>query len=139
MPGAIITGVGAAFQFASVASPTTFTTLTGVDDVNFSSDKVHTEKTTTMASATGTDTFISSTQDPGSCDVKAFFEPGDTSQTTFEAIRLAGVAVQMKATYGTSNSRLFSGIIESATASHPLEKPSRIVYKIKLSGPWTLA
>jgi hypothetical protein len=134
-----IVGVGAAFQFATVASPTTFTTLAGVDSITFSGDKVQVEKTTTMATSGGVDTYISSTQEPGSCDVKAFFEPGDATQAALEVIRVAGVAVQMKATYGSSNSRTFSGIVESITASHPLEKPSRLDIKIKLSGPWTLA
>jgi hypothetical protein len=134
-----IVGIGAAYQFATVASPTTFTTLAGVDSITFSGDKIATEKTTVMATANGVDTFVSSTQDPGSCDVKAFFLPGDASQTALEAIRVAAVAVQMKATYGTSSSRTFSGIVESMTVSHPLEKPARLDVKIKLSGPWTLA
>jgi hypothetical protein len=134
-----IVGIGAAFEFATVASPTVFTTLAGVDAITFSGDKVATEKTTTMATANGVDTYIGSTQEPGSCDVKAFFLPGDATQTALEAIRLAGVAVQMKAVYGSSNSRTFSGIVESMTASHPLDKPSRLDVKIKLSGPWTLA
>jgi hypothetical protein len=138
MPAPIV-GVGASFQFATVASPTVFTTLSGVDSITFSGDKVQTEKTTTMATSGGVDTYISSTQEPGSCDVKAFWEPGDTSQTALETIRLAGVAVQMKAAYGTSNSRTFSGIVESMSVTHSLEKPSRLDVKIKLSGPWTLA
>lgn len=134
-----ITGIGAAFQFATVASPTTFVTLAGVDSISLSGDKVATEKTTTMATSNGVDTFIGSTQDPGSLDVKAFFLPGDTTQVALEAIRLAGVAVQMKATYGTSNSCVFSGIVESLTPSFPLEKPARLDVKIKISGPKTFA
>lgn len=134
-----ITGIGAAFEFATAASPTTFTTLAGVDNVAFSGDKVATEKTTTMATVNGVDTFMSSTQDPGACDVKAFFYPGDASQVALEAIRLAGQPVAMKATYGTSNSKSFTGIVESMTTSHPLEKPARLDVKIKITGPVTYA
>jgi hypothetical protein len=133
-----IVGIGAQFEFATVISPTVFTALAGVDSITFSGDKVQVEKTTTMATTNGVDTFIGSTQDPGSCDVKAFFLPGDTSQVALEAIRLATIAVQMKALYGTSNSRTFSGIVESITPSFPLEKTARLDVKIKLSGPWTI-
>lgn len=139
MTGAPIVGIGASFSFATVASPTVFTTLVGVDDITFGTDKVATEKTTNMASPGGVDTYISSTQEPGTCDVKAFWEPGDASQAALEVIRVAGAAVQMKATYGSANSRTFSGIVESMAVSHPLEKVARLNIKIKLSGPWTLA
>ncbi len=130
-----ITGIGAAFEFATVLSPTTFTTLAGVDTITPSGDKVVTEKTTTMATVDGVDTFISSTQDPGAFDVKGFFLPGDTTQVALEAIRLSGAAVPMKATYGSSNSISFTGIIESLTPTFPLEKPARLDIKIKVSGP----
>jgi hypothetical protein len=135
-----IVGVGVVFEFATVASPTIFTALNGVDSITFSGDKIATEKTTNMASAGGVDTYITSTQEPGSADVKAFWYPADTTQVALEVIRLAGVAVQMKATYGSgnANSRTFSGIVESMSVSHPLDKPSRLDVKIKLSGPWTL-
>jgi hypothetical protein len=130
-----IVGIGAAFEYATVASPTVFTTLAGVDTITISGDKVAVEKTTTMATTNGVDTFMSSTQDPGSVDVKAFFIPGDTTQVGLEAIRLAGQAVQMKAIYGTSNSCTFTGIVESLTPSFPLEKPARLDVKIKVTGP----
>jgi hypothetical protein len=133
-----IVGVGVAFEFATVASPLVFTTLNGVDSITFSGDKVATEKTTNMASPGGVDTYISSTQEPGSCDVKAFWYPADSTQVSLDSIRIAGQAVQMKAVYGSSNSRTFSGIVESMSVSHPLEKPARLDVKIKLSGPWTL-
>jgi hypothetical protein len=129
-----IVGIGDSFEFASVASPTTFTTLAGVDSIAFSGDKVATDKTTTMATTSGVDTFISSTQDPGSLDVKAFFLPGDTTQVALEAIRLAGTPVAMKALYGSSNSCSFTGIVESMTPSFPLEKSARLDVKIKISG-----
>ena len=129
-----IVGIGASFEFATAASPTTFTTLAGVDNISVSGDKVATEKTTTMGTTNGVDTFISSTQDPGSVDVKAFFLPGDTTQVALEAIRLSGAAIAMKALYGSSNSCSFTGIIESMTPSFPLEKPARLDIKIKISG-----
>lgn len=130
-----VVGINAAFEFATVASPTTFTSLAGVNNITFSGDKVATEKTTTMASANGVDTFISSTQDPGSVDVKGFFYPGDTTQVALEAIRLAGQPVAMKATYGSSNSCTFTGIVESVTPSISLDKPSTLDVKIKVTGP----
>jgi hypothetical protein len=136
MPTPIV-GIGNSFEFATVVSPSTFTTLAGVDSITPSGDKVATEKTTTMATSGGVDTFISSTQDPGSIDVKAFFLPGDATQVALEAIRAAGAPVAMKALYGTSNSLTFTGIVESMTASFPLEKPARLDIKIKVTGPKT--
>ena len=138
MPTPIV-GIGDSFEYASVASPTTFTVLNGVDDIAFSGDKVTTNKNTTMATTNGVDTFNSSTQDPGSCDVKGFFYPGDTTQVALEAIRASGQAVAMKAAYGTSNSRSFTGIVESFTPVFPLEKNATFTLKIKISGPTTYA
>jgi len=127
-------GLGDAFSYATVAVPGTYTVLAGVDSFAFSGDKVQVEKTTTMATTGGVDTFMGSTQDPGSLDVKAFFLPGDTTQVGLEAIRLACVAVNMKAAYGTSNTCTFAGIVESMTPSFPLEKPARLDVKIKVTG-----
>lgn len=133
-----IVGLGTTVEFATVSSPASFTTLVGVSDVKFSGDKVATEKTTNMLTTNGVDTFIGSTQDPGTCDVKCFYEPGDASQVALEAIRLAAVAVPFKVLYPASGSKSFSGIVESATIALPLEKAATIDYKIKLSGPWTI-
>jgi hypothetical protein len=130
-----VVGIGNTFEFATVASPTTFTTLAGVNNIAFSGDKVSTEKTTTMGTVNGVDTFIGSTQDPGSCDIKGFFLPGDTTQIALEAIRAAGQPVAMKATYGSSNSCSFTGIVESVTPAFPLDKPATLDVKVKLSGP----
>jgi len=127
-------GLGDQFEFATVASPTTYTVLNGVQSVAISGDKVQIEKTTTMATANGVDTKIGSTQDPGTVDVKGLFYPGDTTQTAFEAIRLAAVAVNFKITYGSGNSCSFSGIIENFTPSFPLEKPASFDAKIAISG-----
>jgi hypothetical protein len=130
-----IVGIGDAFEFASVLTPATFTTLAGVTSIAISGDKVATEKTTQMSTTSGVDTFIGSTQDPGTADVKGWFLPGDTTQVALEAIRLAGVAVPMKALYGSTNSCAFSGIVESFTPSWPLEKTATFDLKIKISGP----
>lgn len=129
------TGVGDQFEYASVSSPTTFSVLNGVQSIARSGDKVAIEKTTTMATTSGVDTFISSTQDPGSVDIKGLFYPGDTTQVAFEAARLAGVAIEMKATYGSGNTLTFLGIIENFTPSFPLEKPATFDAKVKISGP----
>ena len=88
-----------------------------------------------MASLNGVDTFIGSTQDPGTADIKAFFYPGEVSQVALEAIRLAGIAVPCKVLYGSTNSCSFSGIVESMTTSFPMEKPARLDVKLKISGP----
>jgi hypothetical protein len=132
-------GVGNALEFASVASPATYTTLVGVDSIAISSDKVTISKTTTMASPNGVDTKIASTQDPGMCDVKGFWMPGDATQTALEAIRLAGSVVNFKITYGSSNSCSFAGIVESFTPAFPLEKPATFDLKIAITGPKTYA
>jgi hypothetical protein len=132
-------GIGASFEFASVTSPTTYTTLAGVTAITFSGDKVSTEKTTTMATTSGIDTYIAGTQDPGSADVKAFYLPGDSTQVALDAIRLAAQPVAMQALYGTSNTCSFTGIVESFTPSIPLDKPATLDIKIKLSGPRTFA
>lgn len=134
MPAPFV-GLGTTFEFATVGAPTVFTALTGVNSIAFSGDKVSTEKTTNMLTTSGVDTYISGTQEPGTCDVKAFYEPGDATQVALEAIRLAGAAVNFKVLYPISlGSVSFSGIVESATRSYPLDKPCMIDYKIKLSG-----
>ena len=132
-----IVGINDQFEFATVASPTVFTALAGVTSIAISGDKVSTEKTTTMATVGGVDTFIASTQDPGTADVKGWFLPGDVTQVAIEAIRASGAPVAMKALYGTSNSCSFTGIIESFTPSWPLEKNATFDLKIKISGPKT--
>ena len=132
-----IVGLQDSIEFASVASPTIFTILNGVTSVTISGDKVASEKTTQMGSAGGVDTYISSTQEPGTCDVKAFFAPGDTTQVALEAIRAAGSIVAFKVLYGSSNSCAFSGIVESLTPAWPLEKPATLDVKIKITGPKT--
>jgi hypothetical protein len=134
-----IVGIGASFQFANTfSSPFVFTILNGVDSIAFSGDKVATEKTTTMATVNGVETYIGSVQEPGSVDVKAFWLPGDATQNALEVIRAAAQAVEFRANYGSSNSRSFDGIVESMTVSHPLDKPARLDIKIKLTGPWTI-
>src|SRR5580693_4909051 len=105
-----IVGIGDSLEFATVGSPSTYTVLDGVQSISFSGDKVATEKTTQMGTANGVDTFISSTQDPGTCDVKCLFQPGDSTQVALEAIRLSGAIVNFKALYGSSNSTAFAGI-----------------------------
>ena len=132
-----IVGIGDQFEFATTASPTVFTTLSGVDSVALSGDKVSTNKTTTMATTDGVDTFIASTQNPGSCAVKGFFLPGEATQVALEAIRAAGTAVPMKITYGTANSCSFLGIVESFTPTFPLDKPATFDLKVQITGPKT--
>jgi hypothetical protein len=130
-------GLGAQVEFATVASPATYTVLNGVTSFARAGDKVVIDKTTNMSTTEGVDTKIASTQDPGTVDVKGFFYPGDTTQVAFEAIRLAATAVNFKCTYGSGNSISFTGIIENFTPSFPLEKPFTFDAKIAISGPVT--
>jgi hypothetical protein len=134
MPAPFV-GLGSTVEFASVLAPTVFTTLTGVQSAAHSGDKVSTEKTTNMLTPGGVDTYISGTQEPGSFDFKATYEPGDASQIALEAIRVAGLAVNFKVVFPLSLGNVaFSGIVESATRSFPLDKVVTIDYKVKVSG-----
>jgi len=135
-----VVGLTDAFEFASVSSPSTYTTLNGVTSAAITGDKVQTEKTTTLATTNGVDTYIASTQEPGSIDLKGLFYPGDSTQVAFEAIRAAGVAVNVKLTYGSSNSCSCSAIIESFTPNlGSADKLSTFDAKLKITGPKTYA
>lgn len=128
-------GLDTVVTFGAGSPPTT---LDGVTGVTFSGDKVATEKTTTMQTPNGTDTFIGSTDDPGTCDIKCWKYPGNTSQEAMESARVAKLAIPFSVILpGARGTRTFSGIIESATLALPLEKNATVDYKVKLSGPWT--
>jgi hypothetical protein len=134
-----VVGYTNVFKFGAIASPEVYTVLNGVNSISISGDKVSVEKTTTMsASSTGVDTFIPGTQDPGSCDVKGYYIPGDTSQIgtapSIEAYRLAAQPIAFTVLYGSSNSCTFQGIIESFTFAFPLDKPATYDIKIKITG-----
>jgi hypothetical protein len=136
-----ISALGDQFEFATVSSPATYTTLNGVTSVSFSGDKTVMEKTTQLGSAGGADTFLATTTDFGTVDIKGFFQPGDTTQVALEAIRIAGAAVNMKVLYGSSNSTSFTGLVESFTRN-PAPSPEKLAtfdVKVKISGAWTLA
>ena len=139
MTGNVIVGLGSIAAYATVASPNTFTTINGVSSITFSGDKVSTEKTTNMLTTNGVDTYIGGTQEPGTCDIKAFYMPGDATQVGLESIRANAAPVPFQITYPLSlGHKAFSGIVESATIALPLDKPATIDYKIKLTGPWTI-
>ena len=132
-----IVGLGTVVGYGNVAN--VYTTLAGVTSVSFSGDKVSTEKTTNMQTANGVDTYIAGTQEPGTLDVKCTYEPGDSSQVGLEAFRLAGTVLSFKVTYPLSlGSKSFSGIVESATITLPLDKLATVDYKVKLSGVWVI-
>jgi len=133
-----IVGLGSQFEFATVLSPTTFTVLAGVNSIAFSGDKTSTEKTTNMLSTNGVDTFIGGTTDMGTCDVKCYYLPGDTTQVALATIRAAGVAVPFEVVLPLSlGTRTFSGIVESMAVAYPLDKPATLDVKIKVTGPLT--
>jgi hypothetical protein len=128
-------GLDSVVQFGNDSPPTT---LNGVTGITFSGDKVATEKTTDMQTPNGTDTFIASTDDPGSCDIKCWTLPGDTSQEALKTAKVSKVPIPFVVSLpGNLGTRSFTGIVESATVALPLEKNSTIDFKIKLSGPWT--
>ena len=139
MPAPFV-GLGTVVEYATVLSPTIFVAITGADSAAFSGDKVSTSKTTNFATTNGIDTYIAGTIEPGTLDIKAFYEPGDASQVGLEAIRVAGAAVPFKVVYPLSlGSASFSGIVESMTKSYPLDKPAVIDIKVKISGPVVIA
>ena len=112
--------------------------LQGITGITFSGDKVSMEKTTDMQTPNGTDTFIASTDDPGTCDVKCWNLPGDTSQEALKAAKVAKVAIPFIVSLpGSLGTRSFNGIVESATVALPLEKNSTTDFKVKISGAYT--
>ncbi len=128
-------GLGTTVDFGSGSPPTS---LAGVTGVTFSGDKVAMEKTTNMLTPEGTDTFIASTDDPGTCDIKCWTYPGDTSQEALKAAKVAKVAIAFVVTLpGALGTRSFEGLVESATVALPLEKNSTTDFKVKLTGPYT--
>jgi hypothetical protein len=129
-------GLGTVVNFGTVAN--TYTLLAGVETVSFSGDKVATNKTTTMLSTGGVDTFIPGTQNPGTLDIKAFLLPGDASQLAFDVIRAnaSPIAAYFQVQYAANaHSKTFQGVIESATPNFPMDKPATIDYKVQISGP----
>jgi len=137
VPGPFV-GLGTTFEFEAGVNPSILTTLNGVESVAFSGDKVATDKTTTMLTVNGVDTFIGATKDPGGVDIKGFYYPGDASQIALEAVKLAGFAVQCMVIYplglGTAS---FLGIVENVTRGLPLAKVCSLDVKIKVTGPIT--
>jgi hypothetical protein len=124
-------GFGSSVVFGSGSPPSE--TLNGVTAISFSGDKVATEKTTDMTTPNGTDTFIASTDDPGSCDVKCWTLPGDPTQEAIKAAKVAKVPVSFIVSLpGSLGTRSFTGIVETATVSLPLEKNSTFDVKIKM-------
>ncbi|MGB8990070.1 MAG: hypothetical protein WCC37_25965 [Candidatus Sulfotelmatobacter sp.] len=129
-------GYGLAVEFGTGSPPAD--TLNGVTAVTFSGDKVATEKTTTMSTSNGTDTFIASTDDPGSVDIKCWLLPSDASQEAMKAAKSAKAVVPFTVVLPNSlGSRSFSAIVESCTESFPLEKNCTLDIKLKVTGAIT--
>jgi len=135
MPGPFV-GLGTMFEFEATGNPSILITLAGVESVTFSGDKVATDKTTTMLTTNGVDTYIGATKEPGTVDIKGFYYPGDASQIAIETVKNAGVAVQCQVIYplalGTAS---FLGIVENVTRGLPLAKVCPLDVKVKVSGP----
>lgn len=133
-------GYGLAFEFASVLSPTTFTTLEGVQSVTLGSAKVDQIDVTTVDTPNRTKVFLSGLEDPGDVTLTCNYLPGDTSQVALFAIKSAGIAVPMKVVYPNSlGSASFSGLVLSMDISFPLDKECKLTIKAKASGPITIA
>ena len=112
--------------------------LKGITGISFSGDKVAMEKTTDMQTPNGTDTFIASTDDPGTCDIKCWNLPADVSQIALKAAKVAKVEIPFIVSLpGSLGTRTFNGLVESATVGLPLEKNSTIDFKIKITGAYT--
>jgi hypothetical protein len=137
-PGLPFVGLGTQIEFDSIANPSVFTSLMQVESVTFTGDKVATDKTTNMLSTNGVDTYLGATKEPGSCDVKCWYAPGDASQLAIEAIKQAGFGVNFQVIYPLSlGTASFFGIVESVTRTFPLSKVATFDVKIKISGPVT--
>lgn len=130
-------GLGTTVSYATVAAPTVFTSLLGILSVAQSGDKVSTDKTTDMLTASGVDTYISGTKEPGTFDVKAKFLRGDASHLGLLVIRDAGAPVNFQINYPGGGFDNFSGIVESYTPTIPLDKVATVDIKIKVTGPVT--
>jgi hypothetical protein len=129
-------GYGLSVEFGAGSPPAG--TLLGVTAVTFSGDKVTTEKTTTMSTTNGTDTFIASTDDPGSVDIKCNLLPGDASQEAMKAAKTAKAVVPFIVVLPNSlGSRSFSAVVESCTEAFPLEKLCTLDVRLKATGPIT--
>jgi hypothetical protein len=72
MSGTPFVGLDSTVTFGSGSPPSN---LNGITGISFSGDKVSMEKTTDMKTPNGTDTFIASTDDPGTCDIKCWNLP----------------------------------------------------------------
>src|ERR1700752_5183857 len=122
-------GLDSIVTFGSGSPPAN---LNGITGISFSGDKVAMEKTTDMKTPNGTDTFIASTDDPGTCDIKCWNLPADASQIAMKAAKVAKVAIPFVVSLpGSLGTRSFNGIVESATVALPLEKNSTIDFKVK--------
>jgi hypothetical protein len=138
MPGTPFVGLGTVVAFSPTVSPLEYETLVGVTSVSLTGDKVTTDKTTNMLTVDGVDTYIAGTIEPGTCDIKAIYEPGDSSLIALEAARDARTAIPFEITYPLSlGVDTFLGIVETISTTIPLDKPATLDVKVKVTGPIT--
>ena len=131
-------GLGTTVQFGPVGSLNTPTTeLAGVTSAAQSGDKVATDKTTNMQSVGGVDTYIASTQEPGSYDIKAQYLPADASHVALCAVRDGKLPTTVLISFPGGSARQFQGIVESYTPSVTVDKVSMVDIKVKITGPVT--
>jgi len=139
-----VVGLGSTLSFASVAQPTTFTKLDGYHDGGFAGNKINSSKTTTSDSTSGVETYIGNTEEPGSFEAKCFFYPGNTSQVALEALKVSRAIVHWKyimhdasGAVITGGTAAFDGFVEQTERKFPIDKPSELEVKVKVSGPIT--
>lgn len=129
-----IIGHGMAFKISTTVLGSTYTSVAGVESVDFGSDKVDALDATDVATAGTTRVYQPGLENPGDISVKMHLLPGDTSQAALYAAK--GVLTNFEAvTAGTISTRQCSGIITSLDASIADDKLATLTCKIQISGP----
>jgi hypothetical protein len=132
------TFLGGQFQIGDGATPENFTTISQVQNVDFSGSKRDTEEVT---SADNTDTvkrFAGRLKEPGTASMTILWNPNDATHQLFQAAD-DGNAHNFKCINpGGFGTRSFAAIIETAD-DHKLElnKATMQTIKLKISGPVT--
>ncbi len=137
VPATVFTYLGGLFQIGNGGSPETFTAITQVTAVDFSGDKRATQKITTADNTDGFERFIGTLRDAGEVQVDLLWNPADTSHQLL-ITNNDGNLHNMKRVIGTHITS-WAGIVTSLTFKEEIDKPTKATYKIKISGPITIA
>jgi predicted secreted protein len=119
---------------ATGAAGDTWTTIAGVESIDFGSNKIDTIDTTDMGTTGTARTYISGLEDPGDVSVKINVKAADTSQAALRTAKGTGAIQYFKAVYpGNVASVAFTGIITSIDMAIPNDKLPTWTVKIKIS------